>query len=77
MIDKPPAIVHGKTSAFCDFAGAGDESVLALCQGNDARIVDTWRSRDTMHSVGKFLNWFRKLRLTDGRSAGTRATGTN
>ena len=23
VIDKPPAIVHGMTSAFCDFAGAG------------------------------------------------------
>jgi hypothetical protein len=63
LIDKPPAIVHGKTSAFCDFAGAGDESVLALCQGNDTPIVDAWRHRDTLHSVGKFLNWFRILRL--------------
>jgi phage terminase large subunit len=63
VIDKPPSIVHGKTSAFCDFAGAGDESVLALCVGNDTRIVDAWRHHDTMHSVGKFLNWFRKLRL--------------
>jgi hypothetical protein len=63
VIDKPPSIVHGKTSAFCDFAGAGDESVLALCQGNDTRIVERWRHRDTMHSVGKFLNWFRKLGL--------------
>jgi hypothetical protein len=63
VINKPPAIMHGKTTAFCDFAGAGDESVLALCEGNDTRIVDAWRHRDTMHSVGKFLNWFRTLRL--------------
>jgi hypothetical protein len=63
VIGKPPAIVHGKTSGFCDFAGAGDESVLATCEGNDTRIVDAWRHKDTMHSVGKFLNWFRKLGL--------------
>src|SRR6516162_8473260 len=41
----------------------GDESVLALCDGNRATIVDAWRSRDTMHSVGKFLSHFRRLRL--------------
>ena len=51
LIDKPPSIMHGKVSAFCDFAGAGDESVLALCEGNYARIVDAWRHRDTMHCV--------------------------
>ena len=34
-----------------------------MCEGNDKRIVDAWRHKDTMHSVGKFLNWFRKLRL--------------
>jgi hypothetical protein len=63
VIDRPPAIVHGKTSAFCDFAGAGDESVLALCVGNDTRIADAWRHKDTMHSVGKFISWFRRLGL--------------
>ena len=63
VIDRPPSIMAGKTTAFCDFAGAGDESVLALCEGNATRIVDAWRHRDTMHSVGKFLNWFRRLNL--------------
>jgi hypothetical protein len=63
VIDNPPAIVRGDTTAFADFAGAGDESVLALCEGNDTRIVDAWRHKDTMHSVGKFLTWFRTLRL--------------
>jgi hypothetical protein len=63
VINNAVLIMLGKTTGFCDFAGAGDESVLALCEGNDTRIVDAWRHRDTMHSVGKFLNWFRKLRL--------------
>jgi phage terminase large subunit len=75
VIDKPPSIVHGKTSAFCDFAGAGDESVLAICEGNCTRVVDAWRHRDTMHSVGKFLNWFRKLRLQGWQIGGDEGYG--
>jgi phage terminase large subunit len=75
VIDKPPSIAHGKTSAFCDFAGAGDESVLATCEGNDTRICDSWRSRDTMHSVGKFLNWFRKLGLHGWQIGGDEGYG--
>src|SRR6202035_4984898 len=64
LIDRPPAFVAGRITAFCDFAGPGDESVLALCHGNQARIVgEPWRHRDTMHSVGKFLTMFRKLDL--------------
>jgi hypothetical protein len=65
LIDNPPAFVPGPTTAFCDFAGSGDESVFALCEGNRVTIEDPWcwRSRDTMHSVGKFLSLFRKLNL--------------
>jgi hypothetical protein len=63
LFDNPPTPIRGRPSAFCDFAGPGDESVLALCDGNSAQIVDTWRSKDTMHSVGKFLAHFRRLGL--------------
>jgi hypothetical protein len=63
LLESPPVHVPGRPVAFCDFAGPGDESVLALCDGNRARIVDAWRSRDTMHSVGKFLSHFRRLGL--------------
>jgi hypothetical protein len=63
LIEAPPAHISGRPVAFCDFAGPGDESVLALCDGNRAEIVDSWRSRDTMHSVGKFLAHFRRLGL--------------
>ncbi|MGA8480420.1 MAG: hypothetical protein WB696_20835, partial [Chthoniobacterales bacterium] len=52
LIDNPPAFVPGPKAAFSDFAGPGDESVLALCEGNRVSVVDAWRSRDTMHSVG-------------------------
>jgi hypothetical protein len=63
LLSDPPAAVAGKVTGFCDFAGSGDESVLAVCEGNSVRIVDAWRHRDTMHSVGKFLSLFRKLGL--------------
>jgi hypothetical protein len=61
LLADPPKVVGGKVTAFCDFAGAGDESVLAVCEGNSAWIVEAWRHRDTMHSVGKFISLFRKL----------------
>ncbi|MBV8968281.1 MAG: hypothetical protein JO331_04375 [Verrucomicrobia bacterium] len=42
---------------------AQDENVLTIVSGNRAEIVDAWRSRDNMHSVGKFLAHFRRLGL--------------
>jgi hypothetical protein len=63
LIESPPPHTPGRPTAFCDFAGPGDESVLALCDGNRATIVDAWRSRDTMNSVGRFLKAFRRLGL--------------
>jgi len=75
LIDNPPEYVPGETTAFCDFAGPGDESVLALCKGNRLDIADTWRSRDTMHSVGKFLTLFRKLELQGHQIGGDEGYG--
>jgi hypothetical protein len=49
--------------------------VLALCDGNRAEIVDAWRSRDTMHSVGKFLTLFRKLNLQSYQVGGDEGYG--
>jgi hypothetical protein len=63
LLEYPPPHTPARPVAFCDFAGPGDESVLALCDGNQAQIVDAWRSRDTMHSVGNFLAHFRRQRL--------------
>jgi phage terminase large subunit len=63
LIELPPPFVPGPKTAFCDFAGPGDESVLALCEGNRAEIIDSWRARDTMQSVGRFMNHFRRLGL--------------
>jgi phage terminase large subunit len=75
LIENPPEHVPGRPAAFCDFAGPGDESVLALCDGNRAEIVETWRSRDTMHSVGRFLTLFRKLNLQSYQVGGDEGYG--
>jgi hypothetical protein len=75
LIENPPAFVPGPKTAFCDFAGPGDESVLALCEGNRVSIVDSWRSRDTMHSVGKFVNHFRRLSLSGYQIGGDEGYG--
>src|SRR5260221_1095256 len=75
LFDNPPENVPGRPAAFCDFAGAGDESVLALCDGNRTEIVDAWRSKDTMHSVGKFLTLFRKLNLQGWQIGGDEGYG--
>jgi hypothetical protein len=75
LIENPPEYIRGRPAAFCDFAGPGDESVLALCDGNRAEIVDAWRSKDTMHSVGKFLTLFRKLNLQSYQVGGDEGYG--
>jgi hypothetical protein len=75
LLADPPAFCAGKVTGFCDFAGPGDESVLAICEGNSARIVEAWKHRDTMHSVGKFLNLFRQLRLNGYQIAGDEGYG--
>ena len=75
LLADPPALVSGKVRGFCDFAGAGDESVLAVCEGNAVRVVDAWRHRDTMHSVGKFISLFRKLGLNGYQVGGDEGYG--
>jgi hypothetical protein len=34
LIEVPPVHISGRPVAFCDFAGPGDESLLAICDGN-------------------------------------------
>jgi hypothetical protein len=75
LLEEPPEHEPGDRVAYCDFAGSGDESVLAMADGNRLEIVDTWRSRDTMHSVGKFLNWFKKLGLQGYQIGGDEGYG--
>jgi phage terminase large subunit len=65
LLASPPA---GRLSsrdrvAFCDFAAGGDENVLAIRSGNMLTDLITWRERDTMAGVGKFILEFRKAGL--------------
>jgi phage terminase large subunit len=75
LIDNPPPYTQGQIAGFCDFAGPGDESVLAVCNGNRAEIVDAWRSKDTMASVGRFLTHFRRLGLNGHQISGDEGYG--
>jgi hypothetical protein len=63
LLASPPPAVPGKVCAFSDFAAGGDENVLATCSGNVVQIVDCWRSKDTMSTIGRFLNHFQRLGL--------------
>jgi hypothetical protein len=49
--------------------------VLAICRGNQAEIVDAWRSKDTMNSVGRFLTHFRRLGLKGHEVGGDKGYG--
>jgi phage terminase large subunit len=75
LLDSPPQWIPGPKAAFCDFAGSGDESALALVEGNRVSIVDHWRARDTMSSVGRFISWFRKLGLSGWMVGGDQGFG--
>jgi len=63
-IDNPPHLdTKGERCAFFDFAAGGDENVFALREGNSVRIVDTWRDKDTVQAVRKFIRLARELGL--------------
>lgn len=62
-LQQPPRRAGGSRSAFCDFAGGGDENVLAIREGNQVTLAAKWRERDTMASVGRFIIEFRKAGL--------------
>ena len=49
--------------------------MLAVCEGNRVWVVDAWRHRDTMHSVGKFLSHFRKVGLQGYQIGGDEGYG--
>lgn len=59
-IASPPAFRAGDRVAFCDFAGGGDENVLAVREGNKVRIVRAWREANEMAAIGEFIQLFRR-----------------
>ena len=62
-LKNPPGFQAGRTRAYCDFAAGGDENVLAIARGNRVEIAATWRERDTMRAVGRFIQLFREHNL--------------
>lgn len=60
---NPTKIKRGDRVAFCDFAGGGDENVLAWRDGNKVEIAAAWTERNTMAAVGRFIIEFKRLGL--------------
>jgi hypothetical protein len=63
LLADPPAVVAGKVTGFCDSLGLGTKACWWCAK---ARACGLWMLGvigDTMHSVAKFINVFRKLGL--------------
>jgi hypothetical protein len=63
MLASPPAKENGQLWAGCDFAAGGDENVIAIREGNDLKAVVSWREKDTMGAVGRFITEFKRYGL--------------
>jgi len=63
-LQSPPEYRRGDRVAFCDFAGGGDENVLAVREGNRVRIVRAWREANEMAAIGEFIRLFHAEGLT-------------
>lgn len=62
-IEEQPQKFEGNMVAFCDFAAGRDENVLAVRNGNSARIVKAWKEKDTMQAVRQFIKEFEREKL--------------
>jgi len=62
---NPPPERPGGRVAFCDFAGGGDENVIALRSGNRITLEAHWREKDKLAAVGRFIQHFRRLELKE------------
>ena len=69
-LDNPPTFEDGSVHAFCDFAAGGDENVLAVKRGNKVEIIKSWREKNTMAAVGKFIELFRSEKLSPREISG-------
>lgn len=56
---------RGRPVAFLDIAAGGDETVLAICDGNEAWIEYAERRRDTVQSVRKCIALLTELGIPD------------
>lgn len=60
---NPPAKAPGRKVAGLDFAGGGDENVIAVIDGNKVLPLVAWVDNNTMSAVGRFILEFRKHNL--------------
>lgn len=52
-LERAPEKVKGEYALGIDVAAGGDENVIALRDGNEVRILDKWRDRDTFQAAVK------------------------
>lgn len=62
-IENQPPAISGRMAGFCDVAAGRDENVFAVCNGNQAKIVECWRERDTVQAARRFIKHFGGNRL--------------
>ena len=62
---SPPRESGRDVSCGVDFAGGGDENAMAIRRGNKIEQIITWRDKDTMASVGRFIIEFKKAGLKE------------
>ena len=64
-LQNPPSHIGKDKTAFCDFAAGGDENVLAIRVGNKIDKVISWKERNTMSAVGRFIVEFQRNGLKE------------
>lgn len=60
-LSSPPAKNGTEKYAGCDFAAGGDENVIVFREGNAVKEVISWRERDTMSAIGRFITEFKRF----------------
>lgn len=58
----PPQFRPGGRHVRLDFAAGGDENTIGVAHGNRVWLEDTWREKNTMAAVGRFLTVLNTLR---------------
>lgn len=57
---SPPQKLGTELNAGCDFAAGGDENVIQIIEGNTPKLRISWREKDTMSAVGRFVTEFKR-----------------
>lgn len=62
----PPGKSWGKRRcAYIDFSAGGDETVIAIMDGNEVLPLICWRDKDTMSTVGKCIRKLREMNIEE------------